>query len=157
MHVRRFYVSSPIPKKQARLVPAPHSVSFPPSLLVTFVARIGSSWQRDQKSAAAQIHSQNSKKLLRVASFREKKICKDCWTVPNIKDSKCQKEPQSFLFHVHNRLGFHMETYSYSTAFVGLGPILFPVTERPSDNKLGASVPAGSFPERLGKNLESKA
>lgn len=96
MHVRRFYVSSHIPKKRARLIPAPHSVSFPPSLLVSFVPRIGSNWQRrDQKSAAAQIHSQNSKKLLRVASFRgKKKIWKGCWTVPNIKDSKCQKQPE---------------------------------------------------------------
>lgn len=95
MHVRRFCAFSPTPKKRARLIPAPHSVSFPPSLLVTFVPRIGSNWQRrDQKSAAAQIHSQNSKKLLRVASSREKKICKGCWTVPNIKDSKCQKQPK---------------------------------------------------------------
>lgn len=71
----------PHPEKWARLIPAPHSVSFPPSLLVTFAPRNGSNWQRKaQKPAVAQIHAQNSKKWLIVASFRKKKSVKlnDC-------------------------------------------------------------------------------
>lgn len=60
---------------------------------------------------------------------------KGCKTVPNTKDSKCHKSTQGFSLHVHNRLGFHVETYSYSIAFMYLRPIFFPVTERQSDNK----------------------